>query len=245
LAIRIKLHSKHSTNKQGFASWLFDKYSFKNDNHILELGCGNGGQWENRIDSIPNGCTLILSDFSSGMVDIVREKYSKQNNVSFKQIDIQSIPLPDETIDIVIANHMLYHVPDLSKALSEVKRVLKTGGKFYSATNGNGGMQTFLHEAFKDFDPETKAFTEQFPFSLQNGTEILGEHFSNIQRIDFEDSLSVTETQALVDWVKTASSVTNYSEKDFNKLFDYFENIRITDGAINIPKEVGLFVSTK
>ncbi|WP_084767053.1 class I SAM-dependent methyltransferase [Clostridium nigeriense] len=49
------------------------------------------------------------------------------NNVSFQQIDIQDINFPDETFDVIIANHMLYHIPDLQKALYEVKRVLKTG----------------------------------------------------------------------------------------------------------------------
>ena len=49
------------------------------------------------------------------------------NNVSFQQIDIQDINFPEETFDVIIANYMLYHIPDLQKALYEVKRVLKTG----------------------------------------------------------------------------------------------------------------------
>ena len=44
LSVRTKLHLKHSTNKQGFVTWLFDKYEFSENCRILELGCGNGGQ---------------------------------------------------------------------------------------------------------------------------------------------------------------------------------------------------------
>ncbi|MCB2287484.1 class I SAM-dependent methyltransferase [Clostridium algidicarnis] len=247
LSVRTKLHLKHSTNKQGFVPWLFDKYEFPENCRILELGCGNGGQWQDQIENLPKCCSLTLSDFSKGMVDIVRTNYSKYNNISFQQIDIQNVTFPDETFDIIIANHMLYHIPDLSKALSEVKRVLKTDGKFYSTTNGNGGMRPFLHNSLKHFNPDgdTKAFTQELSFNLQNGYKILNGYFSAVKRMDFEDSLSITETQDLVDWIKSTISIASYSEKDLDGLFDYFEDIRKEYGAINIEKECGLFISIK
>jgi ubiquinone/menaquinone biosynthesis C-methylase UbiE len=157
------------------------------------------------------------------------------------QIDIQEIAYPDETFDIVIANYMLYHVPNISKALSEVRRVLKNDGIFYSATNGNGGMFPFLNKAFKHFDPDSKAFTHEVSFSLQNGYEILNRHFTDVIQVDYNDSLAITETQDLIDWIKS----TSYVDHDIDYMFDYFENIRVHDGAINIPKETGLFISRK
>jgi hypothetical protein len=45
--------------------------------------------------------------------------------------------------------------------------------------------------------------------------------------------------------MKSIISISNYSESDFDKLYSYFENIRIKHGAIDIPKELGVFVSTK
>lgn len=246
LSIRIKLHAKHSTNKQGFVPWLFEKYSFSKNFSIFELGCGNGGQWEGRIEKLPIGCKLFLSDFSEGMIDIVKEKYSSLNsNIFFQKIDIQDIPYEDESFDVVVANHMLYHVPDLDKALSEVRRVLKTGGRFYSATNGSGGMSLFLHNAIKRFDPKTEAFLTRFSFNLQNGNEILYRHFSSVERFDYQDSLAVTETQDLIDWIKSTISITGYSNEIISKLYEYFESIRKRDGAINISKEIGLFICEK
>ena len=61
---------------------------------------------------------------------MVWEKYSCHKNMLSQKIDIQDIPFPDHCFDVVIANHMLYHVPDLTKAISEVHRVLRTDGKF-------------------------------------------------------------------------------------------------------------------
>jgi ubiquinone/menaquinone biosynthesis C-methylase UbiE len=239
------LHSKHSTNKQGFFPWLFEKYKFSNGYRILELGCGNGGQWQNRIHQLPADCILVLSDFSEGMVEIVWEKYSNQKNMLAQKIDIQDIPFPNNCFDVVIANHMLYHVPDLAKALSEVKRVLKNGGKFYAATNGNGGMRTYLRNAFKQVNPNINAFTKNFSFNLQNGKEMLSQYFYDVQRLDYEDSFSITETQDLMDWLKSTTTLASYSENDLNGFYDFFEGIRQEEGAINIPKETGLFISTK
>jgi len=243
LSARMNLHAKHSSNKQGFFAWLWEQYEFSENCRILELGCGNGAQWENKV--LPDGCNVILSDFSDGMVNIVKEKYGEYKSFSFRQIDIQDIKMPDATFDIIIANHMLYHVPDLNKALSEVKRVLKTGGKFYSSTIGNGGMLLFLQEAFKRFKPDTTAYMQQFSFNLQNGLEILNGYFSDAKRLDYIDSLIVTETQDLMDWIKSGMAIENYSEQELDGLFHYFEDIRKKDGAINIPKESGLFISVK
>lgn len=245
LSVRSNLHEKYSTNKQGFFPWLFGKYEFLRGYRILELGCGNGLQWQDRIRQLPVDCILVLSDFSEGMVKIVWEKYSNERNMLAQRIDIQNIPFPDNCFDAVIANHMLYHVPDLAKALSEVKRVLKSGGKFYAATNGNGGMHSYLKKAFERVNPGINAFTRNFSFSLQNGSEILSQFFGDVQRFDYEDSLSVTVTEDLTAWLKSAVTISSYSENDLENFYDYFEGIRQREGAINIPKEAGLFISVK
>ena len=211
LAMRINFYKKYTTNKYKFADWLFDKYVFKENMKILELGCGNGSHWEGKIETLPNGCSLVLSDFSEGMLDLVREKFSKKKNVSIEKIDIQDIPYENETFDIVIANHMLFHVPDLNKA----------------------------------FEPTSTAFTEQLPFNLQNGCEILGKYFENVQRFDYENTLAITNTQDLIDWLKSTKSISGYSDESLSNLYNYFEDIREKDGAINIPRETGVFISIK
>ena len=245
LALRIDFYKKYTTNKYKFADWLFDKYDFKENMSILELGCGNGSHWEGRIEKLPKGYKLILSDFSDGMLSLVKEKYSTYKNVSFCKIDIQSIPYSDNSFDMIIANHMLFHVPDLNKALLEVQRVLKKGCCFYSATDGNGGMRPFLHEAIKQFDPKSEAFTEKLPFNLQNGSEILRKYFTSVERFDYENILAITKTEDLMDWLKSTSTISGFSEENFANLYKYFEDIRIKDGAINIPRETGVFISTK
>ena len=53
-----------------------------------------------------------------------------------------SDPYDDASFDAVIANHMLFHVPDRAKALAEMRRVLRPGGKLYTSTMGETHKKT-------------------------------------------------------------------------------------------------------
>lgn len=245
LTVRAGLHAKHSTNPKGFAAWLFEQYRFAENDSILELGCGNAGQWAGEIEKLPSGCRLLLSDFSKGMVAAAKAKHALYKYVSFAQIDIQNIPAGEEGFDVVIANHMLYHVPNLDLALSEVSRVLRPGGLFYCATNGNGGMRAFLRGVLQKHGLDARAFEKDVSFSLQNGANALKRHFFAVERVDYDDALAVTETRDLIDWLVSALSVTGYAEENMRGLYDYFEKIRLRDGAIHIPKECGMFICKK
>lgn len=245
LSARMMLHAKYSTNPLGWTNWLFGHYAFAEGFHILELGCGNAGQWEGNIGRLPPGCLLVLTDLSMGMAEAAWRKFSGCGNVLAQRADIMDIPFPDESFDLVIANHMLYHVPDLDKALPEVRRVLKAEGRFYAATNGNNGMQAYFRKALKAFNPQLNAFAGDFPFSLQNGREILGGYFSRIERYDYEDSLAVTHTGDLMAWLRSTISLSGLDEAALDGLYEYFEAIRKAEGDLRIPKESGLFLCTK
>ncbi|MCL2670881.1 MAG: methyltransferase domain-containing protein [Clostridiales bacterium] len=240
LSARMRLYAKHSTNRQPFAAWLWEQYAFFPHCRILELGCGNGSLWEGR--RLPDNCYITLTDISEGMLSTAHEKLGHCPAFSFRQADIQALPFPDASFDFVIANHMLYHVSDLSLALSEVRRVLKHGGKFYASTVGNGGLHGYMRDVLQRLAPNTGAFGQNFKFSLQNGAALLGEYFSNVQRRDYADNLSISETQDLMDWLQSTISFADNPDFDYQAFYDYFEGIRKRDGAIHIPQEVGTFL---
>ncbi|MDF2557192.1 MAG: hypothetical protein K0R71_1020 [Bacillales bacterium] len=244
LSIRLALHQKYSTNKYGYINWIFDFFDFFDGTDVLELGCGNGNMWNDRVQKLPKECTVTLTDISKGMVDIINEKFREYPNVKTEVVDIQNIHYPDNTFDVIIANSMLYHIPNLEIAISEVHRVLKPNGKFYATTVGMNGMNQYLHEKLKEFNPKINVFNTPFPFNLQNGKEILNTRFENIEMYHYEDSLEITETVDLVNWIKSTSSMSGI-EEDLNGVDLYFEKCKDSNGIIRIPKEAGIFVSTK
>ena len=93
---------------------------------------------------------LLLTDLSEGMLDAARENLGERENITYQQADIQNIPFEDHSFDVVIANSMLYHVPDLEQGLREVRRVLRDGGIFYCATLGEHNFAECLAEFYED-----------------------------------------------------------------------------------------------
>lgn len=90
-------------------------------------------------DAIDRCSRLILSDLFEGMLESAKEKLMDYPKIEYCMIDIEDIPFPDSEFDVVIANMMLYHVSDLSKALTEVQRVLKDKGTFIVPRMGKTG----------------------------------------------------------------------------------------------------------
>jgi hypothetical protein len=68
--------------------------------------------------------------------------------------------------------------------------------------------------------------------------------FKDVRRIDYEDSLRITDTRDLIDWIESGT-IGMFTEKEYAGMFEYFESIRIRDGFIEIPKENGIFIAVK
>ena len=238
LNTRISIHDKYSTNKQGFGNWITEHYRIPEGASVLELGCGTGDMWNGKHDLISRCSRLVLSDFSEGMVNKTKETLAAESGIEYLAVDIQSIPFPDHTFDVVIANMMLYHVPDLAKGLSEVRRVLKEGGTFYCATYGENGMMEYIGSLFTDYGVGTSINTN---FTLQNGKEALSPFFTDVERDLYEDSLAVTEVEDLVDYIFSLSGMTDLRSLPRDTVRSVLAS-HMKDGVLTVPKEYGMFV---
>src|SRR5690349_8629884 len=196
LNARIQIHRKFSTNPYGWYQWVFDTLAqLPVDAKILELGCGSGEIWVNIAARIPETWDITLSDLSPGMLDAAwRNLVVTGRSFKFEQIDAQSIPHGDGTFDAVIANHMLYHVPDRPQALSEIKRVLKNGGRLIATTIGDDHMNEMNAWLARASDNRQTGMFSQM-FTLENGREQLLPFFPQIETLRYEDDLQVTEVE--------------------------------------------------
>ena len=238
LNTRISIHDKYSVNKQGFGNWIVSNYQITNGMRVLELGCGTGDMWTRKSNLITKCAELVLTDFSEGMIRAAQNNIGDFPNIAYKVVDIQEIPFEANSFDIVIANMMLYHVPDLKKGLSEVTRVLKEGGKFYCATYGEHGIVPFIANLLKPYGVEDRVNKN---FTLQNGRKILVQYFSAVEMLEYNDSLEVTNIDDMLDYIYSLTSmaeVSNIKKEVVKKILEQ----NMVDGVLKIPKEYGMFV---
>lgn len=238
LSTRISIHDKYSTNKMGLANWYFSIYEISRGMKILELGCGTGSMWIDHREEMTKCEQIVLSDFSAGMVETAKENIGDMNPVKYEVIDIQNIPYDDSYFDIVIANYMLYHVPDIDKAMKEVSRVLKTGGYFYAATSGeNGIMETVTRILDMDLAYENT-------FSLENGMKKMEPYFRSVEIKRYMDSLEVTNIDDLLDYIYSGITFKNACKLSRKEVREKLIN-HMKDGVLVLPKDPGMFVAVK
>jgi SAM-dependent methyltransferase len=242
LNARIALHQRFSANPYGWLRWVFDQFQLPPQCRILELGCGVGSLWLENIARIPDDWEITLSDSSAGMVDQVRRNLApKSRSFQFMTFDAQCIPMEGESFDAIIADHMLYHVPDRGKALAEIHRVLKTGGRFYASTNGRGNLRE-LADLISKFDADLSAWGWHSPetFLLENGAAQLSQHFTQVALRRYEDSLIVTESAPLVDYLLSGRMEAAIENRAAFAAFIERE-LESRGGTIRVTKDSGLF----
>ena len=153
-------------------------------------------------------------------------------------MDIQSIPYPDQTFDAVIANMMLYHVPDLDRGLREVRRVLKPGGAFYCATYGENGMMACVCEMFRTYGIEDQTNKR---FTLQNGEARLKPYFDSVRRFLYDDALAVTDANDMADYIFSLAGLSALQALPRETVLHVLQS-HMQDGVLRIPKEYGMFI---
>ncbi|MBN1285090.1 MAG: methyltransferase domain-containing protein [Anaerolineae bacterium] len=239
LDARAALHRRFSVNRRGWSPWVFDQFDLPPAARVLEVGCGPAYLWAENRARVPAGWDITLSDFSPGMVrkaraalDVTRFKYVN--------LDVQAMPFPAARFDAIIANHMLYHVPDLAKAMTEIRRVLKPGSALYAATNGRAHMSELFELASRfDARPWPQA---NHPFLRETGRDDLAPHFDTVEWRPYEDALVVTEVEPLLAYV-FASARASFTEERRAAFAAHVEELIARAGAFHITKDSGLFVA--
>lgn len=251
LRARIRIHELYSTNKTGWMEWFFKQLDIPDTSSILELGCGDASLWSKNFDNIPNGWNITLTDFSLGMLkDAKKNLDDKAKRFNFKIVDAHSIPFEAESFDVVIANHMLYHLSDIDTALSEIYRVLKPGGYFFASTVGKNHMAE-MRSIASEFDSDAltstgwKSLTQKF--QLENGMEQLNKYFNDVKLKRYDDNLIVTKPEPIIDYILSMPGNTKemLDDENLNRLIKFINGKIKNEGNIFITKDTGYFLGRK
>jgi SAM-dependent methyltransferase len=172
---------------------------------VLEAGCGWGEFAERLAREL--GADVMAVDLSPRMVKLARER-----GVDARIADVQALPFADGEFDCVVANWMLYHVPDLDQALGELARVLRPGGRLVAATNSLRHLEELWSLVGRD------RMAEPPRFFAETGEEALRRHFGLVERRDVAGDLVFRDAAAVRGYI--ASSVAHKHLVDRLPAFD-------------------------
>lgn len=257
LRVRILTHELYSDPKLNFQEWVLDRVVWRGDEQVLDVGMGSGSYFEEVLKRIPRG-RYFAGDLSLGMARQARQRIAG-TRVSVFNGDAQSLPLGDAQFDIVLANHMLYHVPDLDQALHQIRRVLKPGGQLIAATNSSLNMPEFEQLKWRAlgrlgvaennidrYDPAVRGF------ALEDAARILHRYFYAVVRYDLPGALVFPDVQPVLDYL---NSMRDLDEPNFPERINWDDYMAIMSeqvrrliahfGELTITKLSGVLIATQ
>lgn len=204
LRIRQEIHEKYTVPQINYVEWVVNSVGWRGDETVLDVGCGSGSYFTALQKYYPD-LTYHGMDFSIGML----EKHPASNNLALAEA--QTLPYADESFDVVMANHMLYHLPDINLALLELRRVLRPGGVLVTATNSQQNMpelQVLMRRAIvllsrvgaSQIQPPTPS---SHAFALENGARHLSQHFYAVVRHDLPSTLIFPEIEPVMAYLES------------------------------------------
>ena len=104
-----------------------------NVENVLELACGSRRLTKHISDIIAENVSFTASDLSGDMIAVAQTKVTSPR-VKWATVDMLAIPFEDNHFDLIFCQFGIMLVPDQQRALSEIFRVLKKGGKVIFST---------------------------------------------------------------------------------------------------------------
>jgi SAM-dependent methyltransferase len=209
---------------------------------VVDVGCGPG-QYLRQIAADRPGLRALGLDLSPGM---------RPHAVA----DAQQLPLPDGAAGAVLAMHMLYHVPDINRAIGELARVLRGDGVAITATNGDGHMRQF-GELFASAVRAVRhgaaiagpggGYSDRF--RLENGPAMLRRHFASAETMSWHTEIRIPEAGpviAYLDSTRAGRADRLPAEVSWEAMIDaaraLTEQIIDRDGAFAADSHSGLII---
>jgi ubiquinone/menaquinone biosynthesis C-methylase UbiE len=248
---RVYLNGRFKTNPEVWHQWIFKHLPAAENLKVLELGCGTGLFWLLNSGKIPGSWQVTLSDYSQGMLDGTRQNLRGTGfPFYFEIVNAEDLRYQDEHFDVIIANLMLYHVPDRTKALSGISRILKTDGFFYASTFSRMDMLELNLILYRYLIRIGKAKpVRENSFSLENGYAQLEPYFSKIQLLKYEDHLEISEVDPIIDYYLSFNNIEEgfilLEDGDIDGFRETLHEELERSPFIRVTKDMGMFYCQK
>jgi SAM-dependent methyltransferase len=167
---------------------------------VLEVGCGEGELCERVQREL--GVPVVAIDQSERMVELARAR-----GVDARVADVRELPFEDGSFDVAVAAWMLYHVLDLDRAVAELARVLRPGGRLVAATNASDHLHEMLSLAGL-----ARAFVD-LSFRAENGTEALERHFARVEMHDASGTVTFRDAEQIRSYLRSSARLADGADR--------------------------------
>lgn len=203
LRIRCETHERFTVGP-ALEPAIDSALNLRGNESLLDIGTGPGG-FLHRLRKSGHPERLTGVDRSPGMIASGR---ALDNRIDWLCVDAQALSFADASFDVATARHMLYHVPDIPRALREARRVLRPGGLFLAVTNARGYLAEYCDAMLEAATSATSAgatvLREEVAspasktFDDINGAEFLRDVFGNVNVAYLNAALRFTDVEPVL-----------------------------------------------
>ena len=198
---------------------LWDAIADASPHDILEVGPGPGELSERMATELD--ANVVAVDISPRMVELTRGR-----GIDARLGDVQSLEFEEESFDLVVAAWVLFHPSDLDRAVSEIARVLRPGGRLIAATNSTEHLRELWALVGVERSP--------YSFCAENGEDALRRHFPRVV------------THPVAGWVTFGDTATARDYVASSIIFSHLaERVPDLDGPLRARRMNAVFVAEK
>jgi len=203
-------YAHHSAIQKSWARELIDKLKLRGDEHVLDIGCGEGKVTAELAERVPDGSALGI-DNSATMIERAQKAFAPQNhpNLSFKLADARDLAF-EQSFDVAFSNAALHWVRDHRPMLKGLWRSLKPAGRILLQMGGSGNAAAIIgtldrmmvEDAWKPyFDDFEFPYGFHPPDAYANWLETVG---FDVQRVELIPKIMKHDGQeGLAGWIRT------------------------------------------
>lgn len=256
LRIRIEAHERYSerpdTVDGGWQELYRARLRLAPGQTLVDVGCGFGSFHPVLTEG---GATVVGFDLSAGMAGEAQARRRRDGlRATIVQADAQAIPFMDNTFDAALASHMLFHVPDMRLALSEIRRVVRVGGRVMLTTNASDHT-AILHQlhaqAARDvgFTATVRSGFERFsldelPLVRSVFPNAVVERWPNAFLFPTVEAVLRFYASGRVDSIDERQADGSHRPPLLARMAELIGPIVERDGVFRVPKDAGCFMAT-
>jgi SAM-dependent methyltransferase len=199
--------------------WVLDLAGLSPGMRVLDAGCGNGLYLRGLRD---RGIAAVGCDLSMGMLRAAAHP-------ALLNADVTAVPLRGGAVDVALAVHMLYHVPDREAAIRELRRVVAPGGTCIAVTNGSRhtrSLRDLVERAVREQTPGWQLRPATHAFTAENAAAQLSTVFETITCVRPASDSPVIIRDAAVAAGYVASLATHHQDETARPWADVAEDVR-------------------